>query len=49
MVTDGGRVLAVVCRGGSIREAIDTVYREAAKVSFEDMHYRRDIGRRALS
>ncbi|MEQ8202039.1 MAG: phosphoribosylamine--glycine ligase, partial [Syntrophomonadaceae bacterium] len=44
LVTDGGRVLAVVCRGGSIREAIDTVYREAAKVSFEDMHYRRDIG-----
>lgn len=49
LITDGGRVLAVVCRGDSIREAIDTVYRETAKVSFEGMHYRRDIGRRALS
>ena len=49
LVTDGGRVLAVVCRGSSIREAIDTVYREVAKISFEAMYYRRDIGRRALS
>ncbi len=49
LVTDGGRVLAVVCRGSSIREAITAVYQEVAKVRFDDMHYRRDIGRRALS
>jgi phosphoribosylamine--glycine ligase len=48
LVTDGGRVLAVVVRGESIKDAIDKVYQEAAIVNFDDMHYRRDIGRRAL-
>ncbi len=48
LVTDGGRVLAVVCRGTSNEEAIAKVYGEVAKLSFEGMHYRKDIGRRAL-
>lgn len=48
LVTNGGRVLAVVCRGADTREAIAKVYREVAKVSFDNMHYRRDIGWRAL-
>jgi len=48
LCTDGGRVLAVVSRGESIAEAIGKVYREAAKISFEGIHYRRDIGNRAL-
>jgi len=46
--TDGGRVLAVVSRGESIAEAIQKVYQEAAKISFDGIHYRCDIGRRAL-
>ncbi len=49
LVTNGGRVLAVVSRGDTIKEAIAKVYQEVDKVSFADMHYRRDIGRRALS
>lgn len=48
LVTDGGRVLAVVSRGETIADAIEKVYQEVAKLSFEGMHYRRDIGRRAL-
>jgi len=48
LVTDGGRVLAVVSRGETTAAAIEKVYQEVAKLNFEGMHYRRDIGRRAL-
>ena len=48
LVTDGGRVLAVVSRGETTADAIEKVYQEVAKLNFEGMHYRRDIGRRAL-
>jgi phosphoribosylamine--glycine ligase len=48
VVTAGGRVLGVTARGATIRQAIDRSYRAAAKISFEGMHYRRDIGHRAL-
>ena len=48
LVTNGGRVLAVVSRGDTIADAISRVYQEVAKLNFENMHYRRDIGQRAL-
>lgn len=48
LVTNGGRVLAVVCRGQDNAEAIDKVYREVEKIHFDGMHYRHDIARRAL-
>lgn len=48
LVTDGGRVLAVVSRGDTTADAIEKVYQEVAKLNFEGMHYRRDIGRRAV-
>lgn len=48
LVTNGGRVLAVVSRGETTAEAIEKVYREVAKLYFPGMQYRRDIGRRAL-
>ncbi len=47
-VTAGGRVLGVTARAATIREAVERGYRAAAKISFEGMHYRRDIARRAL-
>jgi phosphoribosylamine--glycine ligase len=47
--SNGGRVLAVVCRGADIKEVIEKVYPEVEKISFEGMHYRRDIGRKALA
>lgn len=48
MVTNGGRVMAVVSCAPTIREATRKVYLEVEKVKFEGIHYRRDIARRAL-
>ena len=48
LVTAGGRVLTVVGRGAEFSEAITRAYAGATKISFDGMHYRRDIGRRAL-
>ena len=48
VVTSGGRVLTVVGRGASFEDAIDRAYAGVAKISFDGMHYRRDIGRKAL-
>ncbi len=48
LVTAGGRVLTIVGRGPSHREAIDVAYRAASLIAFEGMQFRRDIGRKAL-
>lgn len=48
IVTDGGRVLGVTGLGMNLGEAIDKTYRAVAKIRFEGMHYRRDIGKKAL-
>ena len=47
--TAGGRVLTIVGRGATYVDAIDRAYQGAARVSFEGMQYRRDIGRKALA
>lgn len=44
----GGRVLGVTALGEDIRVAIDKAYAACSKISFEGMHYRRDIGYRAI-
>jgi phosphoribosylamine--glycine ligase len=49
IVTAGGRVLTVVGRGRSHREAIDTAYKAAAHIHFDGMQMRHDIGRKALA
>ena len=46
--TAGGRVLGVTARGETLPAAIENAYAAAAKVCFEAMHYRRDIGRKGL-
>jgi phosphoribosylamine---glycine ligase len=48
VVTAGGRVLTVVGRGAGFREAIDRAYGAVARITFEAMHFRRDIGVKAL-
>lgn len=48
LVTDGGRVINVVCHGESLEAAIENAYRNCNKICFEAMHYRKDIGRRKL-
>jgi phosphoribosylamine--glycine ligase len=41
-------VLTVVGRGATFAEAIERAYGGVAKISFEGMQYRRDIGKGAL-
>ncbi len=48
LITSGGRVLTVVGRGPTHREAIDVAYRAAAHITFDGMQSRRDIGQKAL-
>ncbi len=43
--TNGGRVLGVTALGENLERAIDGAYAAAAHISFQDMHFRRDIGR----
>ena len=45
----GGRVLSVTALGDSLNEARDAAYRAVSMIEFEGMHYRRDIGLRAIS
>jgi phosphoribosylamine--glycine ligase len=47
-VTAGGRVLGVTSWDTTIQEAIDRAYHGVNQVSFEGMHFRHDIGAKAL-
>ncbi len=44
-VTSGGRVLGVTALGNSLEDAIAAAYAAARPISFQDMHFRTDIGR----
>ena len=48
ILTSGGRVLGVTGLGSTIEDAINKTYKAVNKISFEDMHFRRDIGSKAL-
>jgi phosphoribosylamine--glycine ligase len=48
VVTNGGRVLGVTALGGSIKFAIDKAYQAINLINFKGMHYRKDIGKKAL-
>ncbi len=47
--TDGGRVLGVTAVGDNISDAIKNAYDAVDKIYFENMHFRRDIGKRAIN
>lgn len=47
-VTAGGRVLCVTALGETVAEARDSAYAGVERIHWEDAHYRRDIGFRAL-
>jgi len=49
VVSNGGRVLGVTALGSDIREAINEVYRAVSKITWNGVHYRKDIGRRAIT
>jgi phosphoribosylamine--glycine ligase len=48
IVTAGGRVLTVVASGTDYRSAIDRAYDAVELITFDGMHYRKDIGAKAL-
>jgi phosphoribosylamine--glycine ligase len=48
-VTSGGRVLCVTGLGVDIRRAIGNAYQAVEMIHFEGVHYRKDIGWRALN
>ena len=47
LVTNGGRVLGVTALGTTISEAIKNSYRAVSQISWENLYYRRDIGKKA--
>ncbi len=48
IVTAGGRVLGVTAKGRGIGEAVERVYKAVGKIRWDGVHYRRDIGKKAL-
>jgi phosphoribosylamine--glycine ligase len=48
IVTNGGRVLGVTGLGEDIPRAIEKTYEAVKKITWDGVHYRRDIGRKAL-
>ncbi len=49
LVTAGGRVLGVVAVADTLAEAIEKSYENVKGVYFENVHYRKDIGQKALA
>ena len=47
-LTNGGRVIGVTARGENLHQALEKAYCGVEKISFENAHYRKDIGQRAL-
>ena len=48
-LTSGGRVLGVTGLGDDIESAIKVTYEAVSKIKFDKMHFRRDIGKKALT
>jgi phosphoribosylamine--glycine ligase len=47
-VNTGGRVLGVTARGTDLKAAIEKAYEAVSKITWQDVHYRKDIGAKAL-
>jgi phosphoribosylamine--glycine ligase len=47
VVTNGGRVLGVTALGDTVQDAIKKAYQAVSKISWEKVHYRKDIGEKA--
>lgn len=48
LVTSGGRVLGVTALGDTLEDALKKSYDAVDKIKFENAHYRKDIGQKAL-
>jgi len=49
IVTAGGRVIGVTALGSDIPSAIEKAYEAVEKIHWEGVHYRSDIGAKALA
>lgn len=49
LVTAGGRVLAATASGATLVAAIENAYSAVAKIRFDGMHFRRDVGAKGLN
>lgn len=47
-LTAGGRVLGVTATGENLEKALEKAYEAVGKINFENAHYRKDIGKKAL-
>ena len=47
-LTSGGRVLGVTATGEDIKAALDRAYSAVGTISFENAHFRKDIGHKAI-
>ena len=43
-ITDGGRVISVVCQGENFDSAFNKAYKVLKGINFDGIYYRRDIG-----
>ena len=48
VLSHGGRVLGVTALGDTVELAIKKAYQAVAKINWQDVHYRSDIGKKAL-
>ena len=48
LVTSGGRVLGVTALGSDLQQALDKAYAALGEIHFDNMHFRHDIGKKAL-
>ncbi len=48
LLTNGGRVLNIVGCGRDFKELKESLYKNIERVSFQDIHFRKDIGFRAI-
>ncbi len=47
-LTNGGRVVGVTASGADVKTATALAYQAVSKISWKDVHYRRDIAQRAI-
>jgi phosphoribosylamine--glycine ligase len=48
-LTNGGRVLGVTAIGNTLQDALNTSYKAVETIHWDNVHYRKDIGKRALA
>ena len=44
VITDGGRVLSIVCQGKDFDKVFEKAYKNLKEISYEGIFYRKDIG-----